>query len=58
MHFAEYVSGSGRQNKQVKIIVSSELKKNKNLKNKNIDGLGKKKKKVTRRKKMDTRYSL
>ena len=53
MHFAEYVSGSGRQNKQVKIKVSSELKKNKNLKNKILA-----KKKVTRRKKMDTRYSL
>ena len=43
MHFAEYVSGSGRQNKQVKIKVSSELKKNKNLKNKILTNWAKKK---------------
>ena len=33
MHFAEHISGSNRQNKQVRIKVNSELKKSKILKN-------------------------
>ena len=56
MHFAEYVSGSGRQNKQVKIKVSSELKKNKNLKNKILEGLDKKRWRDAKKWILDTAY--